>query len=156
MSTQISKSAGAYLVQDQVIFHSNRTSETGLLIACEPIFSISNDAPDEDIGKLLQKAFDPVEEPDRGSSGPSHAIELIVEMAGVKSFLELQRVSKYCGLELSNRGISVIPTHNGGTAGDSKGFQYLPDEEILISPKETIGSIGEALKTAFSRCTSSF
>ena len=72
---------------------------------------------------------------------------------GVKSNAQLQRSAACVGI-VQGTELQFEPTHNGGTAGDHKGYQPLAGAEPLRLPLDASPEqIGLTLLDAFSRCT---
>jgi hypothetical protein len=71
---------------------------------------------------------------------------------GVRSERQLQQQALYLWFGRDLDGFKFEPTHSGGTAGDSKGFQ--PNGSAFTIPlSSTADELGAALRKAFSLCT---
>jgi hypothetical protein len=148
------KKAGAYLLDDRIIVHSNVIYKSGLAIASEPVLTaMIHDEPLE-IGKLLLMALSSAEtnvsDPDKYEGN----IKPVLNVAGVRSNKELQEQAMYCVIEQYEAGYIITPTHNGGTRGNSKGFQFLPVEAFRLSSTCKQDELGTSLLKAFKKCTS--
>lgn len=70
--------------------------------------------------------------------------------ARVKSWRALHASSKFVMLNSLGDKIQIVPTRNGGTAGDEKGFHELDEEAFVID--ESAAEFGSQLLEAFARC----
>jgi hypothetical protein len=76
--------------------------------------------------------------------------------AGLSSERRLQQSAIRCWIERLPDRVRFIPTHNGGTRGDTKGFQHLEGAATAVNLPASEAELGEALRAALSNCTSSF
>jgi hypothetical protein len=150
----VRKSAGAYLLEDRIIVHSILIYKSGLAIASEPVLSAKLRDDSLEIGNLLLMALGSAEtditDPDKYEGN----IKPVLNVAGVRSIKELHEQAMYCVIEQDETGYIITPTHNGGTRGNSKGFQFLPVEAFSLSSTCKPDELGSSLFGAFKKCSS--
>lgn len=144
-------SAGAYQFADWLVIHSNLQTDFGSF-ACAPFQRLDRSAPPAEIGRSLRIAIDASQTqsslPDVKSMRKS-----FLAGVGVRSNAELQRSAAYVGI-VQRAELEFESTHNGGTAGDGKGYQPIAHVEPLRLPLDASPEqIGATLMNAFSRCT---
>jgi len=149
-----SKHASAFLFPQDIRVHSQLHTPYGMF-ACEPYQRIDRAAPAEAIAAAvriaLQHAREQAEMPP--GSGKDIMKAYLVGM-GVRSNAELQRKSRYVGIEQA-ADLAFHPTHNGGTSGDGKGFQPIPGVDAIRVPITAApADVAAALLRAFELCTS--
>jgi hypothetical protein len=144
------KSAAAYSFADRLVFHCELTTDFGSF-AIAPFQRLARDAAQEEIGCCVRVALDGCRT-QPGMPNVKESTKSFLAGVGVKSIAQLQRSALYVGI-LQSDAIEFYPTHNGGTAGDKKGFQPLAGEPLRVSVSASAGEIGDALMRAFSLCT---
>jgi hypothetical protein len=148
--------AAAYRFSDAFVLHSQGRAPSWIHIACEPYKRLSRTASADDLGRAVRSvlhAYRPeVPEP----ADFKQVTADFVRGMGVKSNKRLQETSIYCGLRQKEDGIEFAPNHNGGTAGDTKGFQPIEGATFVIPAEASDGEFGAALLRGFDLCTSIF
>jgi hypothetical protein len=146
--------AGAYLISSQIIVHSDVIYQSGWSQISEPIYSTSLSENPALIGEYIRQALDActsgVPDPQKYVS----SLSLVLKAAKLRSNRELQQNSVLCFIEEGEGGIKFVPTHNGGTRGDTKGFQFLNNRAICVPSDSDPSDLGAALLRAFKECTS--
>jgi hypothetical protein len=148
------KMAGAYRLSDRIIIHSNMIYRSGLAILSAPVFTAMTQDDPSDIGNMILLALDSavvgVPDPDRYQVN----LDPLLRAAGLRSERKLQQQTLYCTIEIGPDSYILSPTHNGGTRGDSKGFQFLAGQAIRVERSSSKGELGSSLLEAFNKCTS--
>jgi hypothetical protein len=145
--------ASAYRFSDRLVFHSQARTPAWFYIACEPYLTLSLAASVGEIGQAVKRAlanFRP-EIPQ-----PTNLKQVTADFLlgiGVKTNKKLQETSVCCGINEKDSAIVFEPSHNGGTSGDTRGFQPITNAKIVISAKATDAEIGAALQKSISLCT---
>ena len=145
------KHAGAYLFAKRLVVHSFLVTDFGSF-ACGPYQRLERSAVDEEVGRAVRMALD---SPHVSSEMPNakEASRAFFAGLGVKSNAELQRSALYVSI-LQSMELELHPTHNGGTAGDAKGFQPIAGvEAIRVAPDAPPAEIAATLRKAFDLCT---
>jgi hypothetical protein len=75
-----------------------------------------------------------------------------LKAAGLRSWRTLQLGSRCCMIERTATLLQIVPTRNGGTTGDDKGFHALADSTIELPSTSDPARLGAALLFAFDRC----
>lgn len=152
---KINKScAGAYRINNNslLIYPESRTTN-GLWIATEPYLFLDLPAEYKIIGESISHSLDssvqnlPVPHDYRQLS------KKIAQAAKITSYRKLVQSSMYCQVIEEQGGISIIPTHNGGTKGDTKGFHSRPENKIVVERDKNTELIGAALLKGFDDCS---
>ena len=145
------KYATAYLCPDRLMIHSLTQTDFGMF-ACEPFRRLDREAPPEEIARCIRCSLDAFRI-QRDMPGAEEVRKSWLAGMGVKSNAEIQRTALCVGISQA-AALEFEPTHNGGTASDSKGFQPIPGVEPLrVSTDSPPAEIGAALLKAFSLCT---
>ena len=147
------KSAAVYQLKDRILVHPWQQTDTGLGIASEPYVAIPLEA---DTGKLGASILDVLGESGRtvphptvwkGQAAPR------LKAAGVKSERAFQDGARYVRVERTHRGFLIEPSRNGGTKGDAKGFEPLPDRVIALNAGASADDLGKAVRMALDAAT---
>jgi hypothetical protein len=147
------RSAAARRLTDRLILHSHAQKPAGFYIACEPYLTLPTDATTEQVGHAVQSVLAGFRTDIPQPSDWKHVTADFIRNIGVKSHKKLQESSIFCGIEEQNGKIEFVPSHNGGTSGDTKGFQAISGAKISLAANSATDEIGTALLKGFSLCT---
>jgi hypothetical protein len=146
--------ASVYRRGEHYFVHSNAQTVAGFWLASEPTVLLAIDCTSQALGEAVLNALKSgvfgVAAPSSGKYRALHAPLLAV--AKVRSWSTLQRTASLCGVW--HRGIEIVvePTHNGGTRGESRGYDPLPEYAIKVDPHCSAADLGVAVRSAFERC----
>lgn len=145
--------ASIYQLPDRLLVHPSRYTEAGFRVSGEPYVSIQKDASEESIGSEIlnalaqSKGVVPTPTDWKSHSASLHAA------AGVKSATAFQKSAKLVTVEMSEKTITLEPTHNGGTKGDTKGFYGKPEKKLFLPVNTSAGELGLRVREALGQCT---
>ena len=146
--------ASAYRLKDRLIIHSDARTAPGYYVLAEPVLQLDVSASPREIGEVILSALagshDRVDVP----ADLQGLVKPLLKAAGVSSYRRLQQSAVYCSICWMPEEIQIIPTHNGGTKGDSQGFIHQMQHRVCISVDSAAEEIGVALVLGFSYCTS--
>jgi hypothetical protein len=143
--------AAVYQLKDRMFVHPWQQTTAGLGIASEPYVSLPLDARPDSLGNLvlsaLSKSGQTVPHPTiwRGLDKPR------LEAAGVKSEKAFQTGARSVSVE-RGQAFRLEPSRNGGSKGDTKGFEPLPDLSMSLPLGSTATEIGQAIRACLERC----
>jgi len=146
-------SAAVYRLRDRVFMHPWQRTTLGLGIASEPYVSLPLDAGDAELGAAVLNALSlsrgtlPHPESPRGLQAAR------LKAAGVRSEKAFQSDALSLTVELLDRTIRIVPSRNGGTSGESKGFHGLPDRSVSLPFDAGARELGAAICECFERCS---
>lgn len=145
--------ASIYQFPDRLLIHPSHYAEAGFLVSGEPYVSIQKDASEESIGLAILKALAeskgvvPTPTDWKSHSASLHAA------AGVKSGTAFQKSAKLVTVVMSEKNITLVPTHNGGTKGDAKGFYGRPEKRLSLPVNTSPRELGFGVHEALGQCT---
>jgi len=139
------KRAGIYQLKDRIFIHPWQLTETGLGMGTDPYVSLPFEVEPVDLGKA---ALDALKQSGRTIPHPTEwkaqgAARL--KAAGVKTEKAFQTKASYVCLELRGGQILVDPSRNGGTKGDSKGFEAIAGFTIPVEADAPAVDLGNAI-----------
>ena len=147
------KRACAFLFANDIRFHSQLHTPYGLF-ASPPFHRVDRSSAVEQIAVAIRVALEHSRDQREMPAGGKEFAKAFLAGMGVKSNAQLQRQSLNVGIEQAG-DIAFHPTHNGGSAGDTKGFQTIAGQEVVRVPTDAApAEITAALLKAFSLCTS--
>jgi hypothetical protein len=76
----------------------------------------------------------------------------LLKIAGVRSWLALQRSAAFCSVRRTGAELVAEPTRNGGASGSERGYHPLSDQSITVRGEHGPRQIGEAVMAALERC----
>jgi hypothetical protein len=146
------KSAAVHQLKDRILLHPWQQTEMGLGIASEPYLALPIDA---DAGKLGKSILDAL-----GNSGRTVPHPTVwkgqdasrLKAAGVRSERAFQEGARYVRVEHTQAGFLIEPSRNGGTEGDAKGFEPLPDSAIALDAGASTDDLGKAVRKGLESC----
>ena len=143
------KIASAYRFSDRLVLHSEARTPAGFYIACEPYLTLAQDTVEEEVGRAVQSALAnfraEIPQPTNFKQGKADFIRGV----GTKSHKKLQEGSIHCGIRERDGKIEFEPSHNGGTSGDTKGFQPISGAKVSLPANSDPAEIGTALLKRF-------
>jgi hypothetical protein len=146
------KRAAVYRLKDRILVHPWQETEMGLGIAAAPYASLPLDAAADALGDgvlaALAESGKEVPHPSswKGQSAP------LLKAAGVRSEKALHTGSRYLMVEREGKTLRIEPSRNGGTKGDTKGFEPLPQLAISLDAGAAPEALGAAIRAALERC----
>jgi hypothetical protein len=147
--------AACYSYDDTLFFCAISEIRDGPGVEWEPFRRLSSADSDDAIARALTQVLD----------GSGRILELNdatelrdarkeqLRAAGFSSERNLMKRAVLCLAERHSNSVRFIPTHNGGTRGDTKGFHRMEDISITIDFPATDSEVGIALRTALRSCT---
>ena len=144
-------SAAVYELKDRILIHPWQQTTTGLGIASEPYASLPLDAGPEALGNsvlsALSKSGQTVPHPTvwKGLDKPR------LEAAGVKSEKAFQSGARSIRVE-RGQAFRLEPSRNGGSKGDTKGFEPLPELSMSLPLSSTAAALDQAIRDCLERC----
>ncbi|MFQ3593046.1 MAG: hypothetical protein SNJ82_07635, partial [Gemmataceae bacterium] len=76
----------------------------------------------------------------------------LLNVAKIKSWNALQKSAKMIGVEMSDAELRIVPSRNGGTSGNDKGYHSLPEKAIILASACSNDELGSALEQAMALC----
>ena len=124
----------------------------GLNIASEPYVSLPLDADAKAMGDSV---FNVLSLSGRTVLHPTSWKGLgtaRLNAAGVKSERAFQLGARSLSVERETQGFRIEPSRNGGTKGDSKGFEPLPELSLSLPLTSSADTLGTAIHACFESC----
>jgi hypothetical protein len=147
------KHASAYRFPDRTVLHSQARTPGWTLIACEPYLTLPQVAAVEDIGRAVQAVIAGYRAEEPETLDWKQVTAAFVRGLGAKSHKQLQESSICCGIVERDGQLNFQPYHNGGTSGDTKGFQPISGAQLSLAADSAPAEIGAALIRCFALCT---
>jgi hypothetical protein len=150
--------ASAYRLDDRIIIHANTQTVAGFYVNRDPFIMLDARASVGEIGHAILRAFDAAQfdAPIPIAADLKPLTQRRLKAAGVKSERQLQMRAVHCLVTRTANEIAIMPTHNGGTRGDERGFHFRVEQVIVIALNSSPAQIGAAVLDGFARCTSVF
>ncbi len=140
--------ASVYRIGDRLIVHSMDRATSGVWITGTFVAALSAASPATGLGAAVEQALaesrDGVPHPQDGKA----VGRLVLDAAGQKSWRALQKRAVLVEVWKDSASIRIVPTRNGGTAGDDRGFHELPDREAVFEHDTSRIEIAEAVAAA--------
>ena len=147
-------SAAVYQLKDKILVHPWQQTTAGLGIASAPYVSLPLDAAPESLGNAV---FSALSHSGRTVPHPLSWKALDkprLQAAGVKSDKAFQSGARSVSVERGQE-FRLEPSRNGGSKGDSKGFEPLPEFGTSLPLSSTAAALGQAIRACFERCVAS-
>ena len=145
-------SAAVYQLRDRVFIHPWQRTTLGLGMASGPYVSLPLDAEAAALGDAVFAALSgsAVNVPHPESPKGLQAARL--KAAGVRSEKAFQSGARNLTVERLDRTIRILPSRNGGSSGESKGFHGLPELGLSLPFASSAEELGNAVLEGFKRC----
>lgn len=137
-----------YEFRDRLIVMADRRTDAGYWQDREPVIRLEPAATPEMLGEAVQRVMTEAV----GTIAATHWKEYsavrrrLAAAAGFRALGVFDRLARHCTVRESESGIfTIMPTRHGGTRGDDKGFNELPDLEFVFDFTEA-HAIGMAVR----------
>jgi hypothetical protein len=143
--------AAVYELKDRILIHPWQQTTTGLGIASAPYVSVPLNAESKSLGDSVLIALSisgqtvPHPKTWKGLDKPR------LEAAGVKSEKAFQTGARSVSVE-RGQAFRLEPSRNGGSRGDTKGFEPLPELSMSLPLSSTAAALGQAIRDCLERC----
>ncbi len=150
--------AACYRYEESLFLCAINEVRNGPGVEWEPSLLLSATASDDVVGAALSQVLDgsgrvlDLRNPDELRAARREQLRA----AGLSSERKLQQSAISCRIERLPDRVRFTPTHNGGTRGDTKGFQHLEGAASTVTLPASEAELGEALRVALRNCTSSY
>lgn len=147
------KMASAYRFPDRMVLHSQARLPGWALAACEPYLTLPRDAVAEDVGRAVQTVIAGFRAEAPQPDDFKQVTAAFVRGVGARSHKQLQESSISCSIMERDGRLEFQPYHNGGTSGDTKGFQPISGAQFSLAADSAPAEIGATLVRCFALCT---
>jgi hypothetical protein len=146
--------ASVYLTRRGYFVHSDARTDAGFWVATLPAFLVRLELGPATLGRNVLDALIgsrngfPTPRPDqyRQMAAP------LLAVAGVRSWMTLQRSAALCTLSTDDSGIAIEPTLNGGSSGEGRGYRPLAAHRIVLPVDASADVVGTAVIDSFAKC----
>lgn len=148
--------ASCFRYREDIFLCASCLTGAGFHFDAEPWRKLQSQQSDEALGCALRTVLGGSERviptPDR--EGMRRSRKELLRAAGMRSERQLQMQSVCVLVVRSKASLQFIPSRNGGTRGDRKGFHHLNDAMLALPVNAPSTVLGATLRAAFERCTS--
>jgi len=146
--------AGVYARAGVLLIHSTRTTTAGVGLAGPEVHRIQSPFSPEAVGAAARAALAVFQADVPHPKKWAGVGKEFLAACGVRSWKELQKGARFCGIELSSDGvIRLSATHNGGTSGDDGGFQPNDVPDRVIASDASDHDLGTAILATIEQCS---
>jgi hypothetical protein len=148
----MSRLASVYARSADYIVQPSSWTTTGLRVGTEPINVLPCDAGVADLGEALQKALSAAKEGIVHPTDWKAQLEPLLQCAKLRSWNALQKSAKMCEVELTDHGLRITPSRNGGTSGPDKGYHPIADQSVVLPLECSTEELGAAVFRGLALC----
>ena len=145
-------SVAIYQLKDRVLIHPWQQTTMGLGIASEPYVSLPLDADARALGDSVLNALSLSGRTVPHPTSWKGLGTARLNAAGVKSEKAFQQGARSLSAERGAQGFRIEPSRNGGTKGDLKGFEPLPELSLSLPLTSSAETLGAAIRACFEKC----
>ena len=146
------QTAVAYARAEGILLHAEALSTDGVQLAVPPVQTLPPGSPNAEVGTALFAMLDAHQRNYPHPRDWKTFSESFFKAAGLKSWGALHARSRCCTIERTSIVLRIVPTRNGGAAGDDRGFHALDDLTLELPSTSTPATLGAALISAFDLC----
>ena len=146
------RSAGVYLHPSAFILHALGQVPAGFQISIPPVFRLPVSAAPELLGRTLREALAAYQPGFAQPADWSGHRAGFLKAAGLRSWRNLEGLSRSCWIQEADRQITFTPLRNGGPRGAKKGFQPFGAALIVCSSGASDQELGGVLLDALAMC----
>jgi hypothetical protein len=144
--------AAMYSRQKDFVIQTECRTTAGVWIGSEPVQVLANES---DIATVAQAVRIALAASRDGVAHPTDwkaVLQPHLNGAKIKSWSAFQKSAKMVGIEMSGAELRIVPSRNGGTSGDDKGYHPLPEAAIVLATGCSDAELGSALRQALELC----
>ena len=149
---EVEKLAAVFVRGDDFLIATNWQTEAGFWVSADPVTLLPRSASDSQLGAAVRLALDSSR---RGVPNPSDWSEFpssLLRVANVRSWNALQRAAALCQVEADDAEIRVLPSVNGGTRGDNRGYHSLDELAVVVPVHSSDEELGAVVQSAIGHC----
>jgi len=144
--------AAIYARQNDFVIQPESRTTFGVWIGWEPVQVLGRETEMTTVGQAIRDALvasrDGVVHPTDWKA----VLQPLFKGAKIKSWNAMQKSAKMVGIEMSDAELRIVPSRNGGTAGDDKGYHSLSEKAIVLAGDCSAEQLGSALSQALELC----
>lgn len=137
--------AEIYQKKGRLYVGSCARTTTGLWVAHGPVVTIGFDAPEAEIGAIVERAIENSVSGVPHPPSPKDVSIPLLAAAGARTFAAFARGAKLVSVSENETGIVVIPTRNGGS---TEGFVDLPERRRYLPGLRPLVTLGTEVSAA--------
>jgi len=142
-----------YLLPDRLLIAPSCPTSAGVFLFSEPYAVLPLGVSALKLGEATEAALSLSERTIPHPTDWKASAALRLTAAGVKSEREFQVKAALVEVSKEAEGLRIVPSHNGGSKGEARGFSSLVKAEIMIQPNCTADRLGVEILGAFYQCT---
>ena len=145
--------AGAYRIGQDILVHPVAFTQDGLGVNVPPVHRFPAHEDPGAIGAALRGVLftPPSIVPPRGWKERAPLGKQFLKAARVASWRQLQLKALSCWITVDGDVVKLTPLRNGGSRGDTKGFQPFGVPDIIVDAAASDEALGAALIEALRR-----
>ena len=146
------RSAAIYARQNDFVIQPESRTTDGIWIGGEPVQVLPCETDMTTVGQAIQNALAASQDGVALPTDWKAALQPLFKAAKIKNWNALQKSAKMVEVEMSAAELRMVPSRNGGTSGDDKGYQSLPEKAIVLEADCSPEQLGLALSQALEVC----
>lgn len=149
-----SRRAGVYAKPELLLVHSVRTTTAGVGLAGPDVHHLPAPFSADAVGAAARAALAAYQHDVPHPNDWTDVGKDFLVACRVRSWKALTTDARFCDIELCSDGaILLLPTHNGGTSGDGKGFRSNGSAARRVERDSGDSELGEAILATLQDCT---
>jgi len=149
---EVARLVAVFARDADLLVEPNCQTVTGLWVSADPVARLTRTVSPAELGAVVRRAL---AESRRGMPNPTNWREFpsgLLRAAGLRSWNALQRSAARCQIEAGSAAIRVLPSHNGGTRGEGRGYHSLEELAVGVPANATDEELGAAVLSAIAVC----
>jgi hypothetical protein len=139
---------------DSLLIYALRCTKAGLWLSVEPFSVLAAEARSTEIGNAILFALENSSGVEPEPTDWKAISQRRLSASGFKTEAALMRGSRLLSIDCRDEVVNFKPTHNGGSKGNSRGFQDIESEGEHTPYSAHPDHIGNAALATLRRCTS--
>ncbi len=141
-----------YARQNDFIIQPESLTTNEMWIGGEPVQVLPCETDMTTLGQAIQNALAASQDGVAHPTDSKAVLQPLFKGAKIKSWNALQKSAKMVSIEMSAAELRMVPSRNGGTSGDDKGYNHLPEKAIVLAAGCSPEQLGSALSQALELC----
>jgi hypothetical protein len=149
---QVERLVAVFVRARDFLVEPNARTTDGLWLSADPVSRLPKTASAAELGAAVRSALaasrQNIPRPTDWRSFPSS----LLRVAGCRSWNALQRSAARCEVEANASAIRILPSRNGGTQGDDRGYHSIAELALTVPTSASDQEVGAAILSVAAHC----
>jgi hypothetical protein len=149
---EVEQIAAVFVREVDFLVEPNVQTVTGLWLSADPVTRLPRAASTAELGAAVRSALTASRRGMPALTNWKKFPSSLLQVAGIRSWNALLRSAARCQVEATRDTIRVLPSRNGGTQGDERGYHSVEELAVTVPASISDEELGASLVSAIAAC----